>query len=275
MKGVVADFAAPERVQAAAPLEVHALKGRGRTLVVALAGVGNQRSIVPPPEFIGTASDSGENHVLFISDDSRSWMNGPGVAEEIVRLVETYRKAHGIERVVSLGNSMGGFMALVLPELMQVDAAVAVAPQYSMHPDIVPDEGRWRYHFDRIGQWRYPTVGLLDQPETKYYVLHGDAPNEARHWLRFARSASSQHYIVQGAGHNLAVRLRRRRVLGGLLWAVSDEKPKRARRILQAAFQNPNYRVHLRKDYLKTYPDLKIGEDGRVAGHPAMMEDAI
>ena len=118
-------------------------------------------------------------------------------------------------------------------------------------------------------------MGALDHPETRYYVLHGDYWMEARHWLRFPRSSRSQHYIVQGFGHNLAMRLRRRRVLGGLLWAASDEKPKRARRILQAAFRNPKYQVHLRRDYMKNYPDLRIGADGGVTGHPRLMEDAI
>ena len=275
MKGVIRDFAEPERVKARLPLVVHALAGRGRTLVVSFAGVGTQRKVTPPLEFIGTASDSGENHVLFVSDDSRSWMNAPGLAEEVVRLVETYCEEQGIERVVALGNSMGGFAALILPELTKVDAAVAVSPQFSMHPDLVPGENRWRSYADRITEWRFPTVGAMDCEQTRYYVLHGAAGVEARHWLRFARSARSQHYIVQGVGHNLAGRLRRRRVLGGLLWAVSDEKPKRARRVLQAAFRNPRFKVHLRRDYMKTYPDLRIGADGGVAGHPGQMEDAI
>ncbi len=64
-------------------------------------------------------------------------------------------------------------------------------------------------------------------------------------------------------------------MLGGLLWAVGDKKPKRARLILQAAFRNPKHKVHLRRDYLKTYPDLGIGADGGVSGHPRLMEDAI
>ena len=48
---------------------------------MSLAGFGRNRNQVPPMEFIGTASGGGVNHVLFVSDTSRSWMNGPGLAE--------------------------------------------------------------------------------------------------------------------------------------------------------------------------------------------------
>ena len=65
------DWIDPVSVEAPDPLVVHALPGTGTRLVVALAGVGTVRNAAPPPEFLGTASGAGVNHVLFVSDVSR------------------------------------------------------------------------------------------------------------------------------------------------------------------------------------------------------------
>ncbi len=93
--------------------------------MVSVSGVGKVRRAEQPIEFFRIAGGDEENHVLFVNDVSRSWLNGPEVAELImdtIRAVANYIKA---DQIVLIGNSMGGTMALHLAALMKVDVVVA------------------------------------------------------------------------------------------------------------------------------------------------------
>ena len=69
------------------PLHMSFSPGTSDRLVVSFAGVGNNRRQVPPVEFARIAHWNGQNNVLYISDQSRSWMNGPGIADAIVEAI--------------------------------------------------------------------------------------------------------------------------------------------------------------------------------------------
>ena len=60
------------RLKTSEPLVVDVVKGRSRTLVVSLAGVGQERDLAPPAEFFGSATQFGENHAIFVSDIKRA-----------------------------------------------------------------------------------------------------------------------------------------------------------------------------------------------------------
>jgi len=255
VKGISVDFTEPAPVEAGAGLVAHVLPGRSARLVVALAGVGSARGGVPPIEFLGTASDWGENHALFVSDPARSWLNGPGVASAMVALIEEYRARHGIEELVLLGNSMGGFSALVLADLMPVDTVIAFSPQFSMHRDLVPEETRWQFHAERIGQWPHRDVGSLAQAGTRYYIFHGGAPCEARHWRRFPAHAGLNHLILHGQGHNVAPVMRKRRVLDQVVRLAMENRPWVLYRRLRRSTFGRRFPPFRREDYDRDFPD--------------------
>ncbi len=270
-KGVTLDLMEPEPIEAPAPLVVHHLPGRGQRLVVAFAGVGRHRGRVPPPEFIGTSSAKGENHVLFVSDPTRSWMNGAGMADTLVRLIEDYMAAHGLTDLVALGNSMGGFAAITLADLAPVDRVIAFSPQVSMHPDVV-DETRWRTWREKISDWPFRDVGSMAAEGTEYYVFHGDHPMEAMHWLRFPKAKHVHHFILEGGNHDIAALLRKRVVLGRVIEEALENRPRMVRVNLERTFGGRFYRALRRAAYEAEFPDLRIGEDGRVTGHPRQRE---
>ena len=243
------DVVDPIETAAPVPLSVQYLAGRGTRLVVSFAGVGKSRKQTPPREFVGSASGGGENHVLFISDQSRSWMNGPGVADAILRPVTSYCEANGITEVVALGNSMGGFSAIVLADLMPIRTVIALSPQFSVHPDLVPEENRWGYHRQRIDHWTFRDVGALDQSRTQYFIFHGDAHQEAVHWARFPDHSQLHHFIVLGEGHRLAFALRKRKVLRRIVKAMIAGKSRRVRLALQRGSVDPQLGALRRRDY--------------------------
>jgi len=256
------DFVEPVPVEAPEPLVVHLLPGTGTRLVVSLAGVGRVRNATPPPEFLGTASGAGENHVLFISDISRSWLNGPEVAENIVALIEGYRAEHGIDEVVLMGNSMGGFAALMLAQLTEVDTVIALAPQFSMNPDLVPEETRWRHWMLQIAEWRFPAVAGLERDRTRYFIFHGSHPAEARHWLRFPWHRGLNHFVFHGLGHDLAARMRKRRLLGRVIDACIAGKSRQVRLALERSFLGRRFEVSRREAYQPAHPELTLDPGG-------------
>jgi len=199
------------------PLRVIYAPGRNDTLVVSFSGVGKDRKVAPPPEFAGMASRNGENHVLFVIDESRSWLNAPGMAEQLVTTIEDIRDKTGATRLVGLGNSMGATMLLLLSRMMDFDTILAFTPQYSVDPFVVPEETRWRPLRKNIGNFRFPAVDFLRPERTIYFILHGDKADELIHALRFPRQHRVTHMILPGYGHRLAAQLKTMNALSGIV----------------------------------------------------------
>lgn len=207
------------------PLHMRYLPGRGRRLVVSFSGVGIDRSRVPQPEFFRTTNGGGENHVVFVADAARSWLNAPDMAEQITDAVLTLRDRIGADEVVAIGNSMGGTMALMLAPRIGFDRTIALAPQFSVHPEVVPDEDRWPHARRLITKYRFRQVEDLPPEGSITYLLHGDDDEELRHALKFQRSPLYDHYIFPNYGHRLARRLRRFRHLDRLMrWAIGGQR---------------------------------------------------
>ncbi|MFX0542905.1 hypothetical protein ACEWPM_014380 [Roseovarius sp. S4756] len=198
------------------------LPGTGSRLVVSLSSVGKRRWAYPPWEFIGTASDGGRNHVLLVSERARTWMNAPGLAEAIAAQIEHVVREHRIKEVVALGNSMGGFMALVLPQYTKVDRVVATSAQFSMHPDIVPEDGRWALWRTRMPAFRHETIGAIDAGARDHFILHGSTKNENLHWGRFPYDPALHHYIIQGKGHSVVIAMKGSGIMGEVLGLAID-----------------------------------------------------
>lgn len=217
-------------------LRIGAIVGDTGRLVISMSGVGSRRHEMPPPELIGTAigPDGQSNHVLVVSDKSRSWMNGPGIADRIVAAIEAYKTNFPIEEVIVLGNSMGGFSALVLPGLTDIDVAVALAPQYSVDPTHLPDEKRWAFFTRQIEHFAFPAIDSYPVGETSYYVFHGDDDLERMHSGRFPTDPRAHHFVFDGQDHNFAVELRKRGVLGAMIQAAMNNRPRRVRMIVEA-----------------------------------------
>ncbi|WP_425049401.1 hypothetical protein [Psychromarinibacter sp. S121] len=212
------------------------MAGTSDRLVVSLAGVGAQPKELPPFEFMGTAWDQGRNHVLLATERRRSWLNDAAYSGELVRQIETLVEQLSIRDIVCLGNSMGAYMALNLPQLTRVDCVIAFSPQYSMSSLHVPEEVRWSRWRDRIKEFRFPTVEALDPSQRDYFVLHGNTVLERIHWQRFPQDPRLHHFIFRGEGHNLVQRLKDEEMLTDAVRMAIARKPRRLRRLLEGAF---------------------------------------
>jgi hypothetical protein len=217
------------------PLAIRYLPGRSYTLVVSFAGVGNTRAKEPPEEFFKIASNNGENHVLFISDISRSWLNAKGMAGAIVKTIEDTAKRIEAKHVTAIGNSMGATMALHISRMLTFDTVVALVPQFSVDPEIVPEEKRWMYFRKRIEKHIFPRVEGLPENNTLFFIVHGGSEDEQVHSRLFPQGPNIAHFILPDHDHNLAKVLHKKGQLGTIIKLGIAAKRWRFRKIIEAS----------------------------------------
>lgn len=211
--------------------------GRGDRLVVCFSGVGRDRRQPPRLEFAKTASGAGRDHALFVADPARSWLNAPGLIEEIAGLVETEAARLGVRQVVAMGHSMGGFSALVLGGFTRVDVALALSPQFSVAADVVPDEPRWMMFRKHFTAQRIREASDHMPAQTQHYVLFGTHYREApqRRLMRPAPNVSC--FLLPKVRHNSVVRLHEAGVLDDVVQLAFAARTRRLRQLLKDRMQ--------------------------------------
>ena len=143
--------------------------------------------------------------VYYVTDKTRSWYNS--TYEEILA---TLMNHIGDRRVVVLGNSMGGFGALLLHTAIgRCNRAIAFVPQFSIHPDIAAFENRWLNFSSEITNWSHPTCVNGAEPwcEKQQYIFFGKQDVMDMQQLRLMTpyiSYNSHVFLLAHCGHNVA-----------------------------------------------------------------------
>lgn len=204
--------------------------GQG-ALVLAFSSIGHDPARMPAPEFIRTATAQG-CAALFIADHSRSWANTPDFAPALQHALAHARAQSPVTRIAAIGLSMGGFAALVAASLLPIDVTLAIGPQFSVDPSVMPQETRWRDWTARIPSFRHPTAPL---PPSWTILLHG-LTDDREQALAFPQRAGVDHLLFPGLTHSaLAPHLKARGGLQGLLDAAIAGDRRRLLRIATAA----------------------------------------
>jgi hypothetical protein len=138
-------------------------------------------------EFIGLLKQSDFN-VMFVADREVSWYNTIDVDKIKSKLIN--------QEVITIGNSMGAYTAIQFANDVNVIKAIAFAPQYSIHRDIVPDEKRWETEAKKIKQWKYEHLMLNDT--TEYYIFSGDDKVEMYHTDMIPHQRNVHKFITKG-----------------------------------------------------------------------------
>lgn len=217
------------------PLRIETTPGIGRCLVVSFTSVGQERDQWPPREFVGLASQQGKNHVMCITDISRCWMNNTDMVELVTSQISDYVMEHGITEMMAIGTSMGAYNALVIGRTLPFSRIVCFTPQYSVHPDVMPDEKRWWYFRKQIQNWPNKQMDKLPNPPVPIYMFHGDTPDERMHWERFPKAENLRHFIFSGADHNFVRKLKSANVLRKIVTAALNNRPVRLGKVVRRA----------------------------------------
>lgn len=209
-------------------LRVWLYKGQSDRLVVSFTGIGVEGEDLGY-ELAKTATQDGRDSALFIADKSRSWLNAPGIIDDIRQWVLAAKAETGASNVMTLGHSMGGFAALAMPKYTAVKVAVGLSPQVSVHPDVVGDDPRWMEYRSRIREFAIRDLSETIVPDTRYYVVHGRHSREAPQRDRFPRADNIVHLILPRTVHNVPQKLRKAGVLDKVVELAFQNRPRAMR----------------------------------------------
>jgi len=176
--------------------------------IISFAGIGRGLGGLQFEEFARTLTGQpGQHDIYFVIDKNRSWYNRATDKLEAVLLPHLAGR-----RLVTLGNSMGGFGALLFATRWPgCEAAIAFVPQYSVHPHIVPNERRFLEWVRAIGEWRFLTCLGDAPPACRRLALFGlGQERDMEHHALFqaARSPGLDVLGIGETGHDLAAHLR-------------------------------------------------------------------
>lgn len=216
-----------------ARLRVWRHAGQGRRLVVVFSGVGRDRSQPPPLELPRMATGPAGDHALFFADPARSWLNAPGLIEEVAAQVQAEAARLDVSEIVAVGHSMGGFSALVLGGFVPLARVLALSPQLSVDPAVVPDEPRWPMFRKHIAEYRIRRADAHLQPETQYYIIFGKHRREAPQLRLVPRAANVALFLLPEVRHDSVRRLAQNGVLEDVIQLAFGGRTRRLRVLLR------------------------------------------
>lgn len=202
--------------------------------VVSFTGIGFQMGGIQTEEFRRSLQDRQREHAAtYVIDKTKSWFNRTGQA--ILPLL--HRETMAARRVVTLGNSMGGFGAAYFAALLpRCDRAIAFVPQFSVNPAwIPPREYRWAALREAIGDHRIGHALETLAPRRRYIVFCGAASGlDREHAIRFKEHGGSavDVILVSPGRHDLAAQLKEAGCLHALLDLVIEQDELTAEHIL-------------------------------------------
>ncbi|ANT60958.1 hypothetical protein AYJ57_11640 [Salipiger sp. CCB-MM3] len=203
-----------------ATMKLSGIEGSGPQCLVTFVGVGHGLGgIDQQSEEFRKLSSGGWGSQLFVFDKTRSWGNALD-PELLARLTAPHRAGR---KVSTLGLSMGGFLAAQMSRPLGAARCIALAPQYSVHPEIAPFDTRWTRYSEQISTWRQPSLMGSFDSACRYELIFPDLPVELAHAERFPKAPNIRRFTVPSDNHNVAATLKARGQLYPLLEALLRE----------------------------------------------------
>lgn len=213
-------------------VRINHLPKKGNHLIVSFSSIGKGWHLMPPDEFVGTINKMPNTSGLFISDMTRSWMNSETVQNTVKQVVNEVITEFEIDKVTTLGLSMGAFSALIAPRLFPVDTAIALSPQFSISHKIISNETRWRHWTKKIKAVHYPSVLPLSQ-KGRIYICHG-LIDDYDQMKMFPSQGNLDHFVFPNSRHSeIGILLKKNDKLLPFISAASSHRKRTVARILR------------------------------------------
>lgn len=162
---------------------------------------------------------------LFVRDSKVRWYqyDRPTVTG-IASQIQGAAMRAGAQRIVCLGNSMGGFGALLFGSLCHAAAILAFVPQSGISPEVMSELDDPRFGPQRAAIAEYPFGDLLDEARPRGHVVvccgSGDI-HDLRHAERIAAAWPCEKIVVPDCHHDAARKLKERGELLPLIERVA------------------------------------------------------
>ena len=219
-----------------AGLRVMRRAGQSDRMVVCFSSVGAGPDVPPPPEWQRLAGRNPSDHLLFLADPARSWLNRPELIEEMGDTITAESTRLQVRRTAAIGFSLGGFSTLVMPAFAKIDVALALSPQISVDPSVVPEEKRWKLYRDKIAYYRIRSAEDHIQPHCQYFIFLGAHPRERLQRQQVGHHPNLDYYVMANSNHNTQVRLKEAGVLDAVIDACFDGARDRVQQIMAEKF---------------------------------------
>ena len=126
------------------------LGGESKTLLITFAGISGAVGLYPFEFFKITKGFDIDK--IFIRDLEQSWYHKgmrdiSGSIEESAKYLKSIIKENNYKKVVCLGNSMGGYAAIVVGYLIKADTVLSFSPQ-----TFLDTKNRQKYKDNEIGR---------------------------------------------------------------------------------------------------------------------------
>ena len=178
----------------ATEIEYHDKQKQGT--IVSFAGIGHGMGAIQQTEFFRLTDK--DFNVLFVKDTARSWYNQLDIP--------LIRSQLNDQPVITIGNSMGAFHAVMFALDHPVQKVIAFAVQYSIHPEVVPFDTRYRQYANAVNEWKYRELQFNET--TEYHFISGDGRAEQKHLELIPDQSNIRKTVIPGAGHKVARKLK-------------------------------------------------------------------
>jgi hypothetical protein len=206
-------------------IEITHEPGNSQAAIISFSGIGMGLGGIQIEEFRKSLSGT-SNDIYFVKDKTRHWYNSS--FHKICDLLNQDLSCQGINHAITLGNSMGGFGAIIFAgQLRACRSAIAFSAQSAVDPAIVPWEQRYKTYTDTVSHWTGLDATKLLDPDINYILFFGNNdPVDIRHATRMAIAEypNVAIYVFLRAGHNLADYLKQEGVLHQLIEALVREQ---------------------------------------------------
>jgi hypothetical protein len=194
-------------------LKVAVLRNASSEATLCFTGIGHAIGgiDIQSEEFVKSSNYSTS---IFIVDKKRSWGNNI----DFVRLKQVISHYVTERTIHSIGNSMGGFLAVLATKFFNIKTVVAFAPQYTVSKKILPTKSRFDLYVNEINCWVFESLADCFNHTTNYYILAGVGGADDKHLELIPNQRNIHKVYFQDPGfiHNTAQRLKQE----GLLYEI-------------------------------------------------------
>jgi hypothetical protein len=205
-----------------------------RVVIIALGGFAGGMGI-PPFEFFKITSDLDTNRIFIRDIPQAMYHKGlPGIdggVDGIIAALKEKIEDHGIERVVVVGNSGGGYASLLVGALLEADEVLSFSPVTFIGPlaRLVHRDRRapklfYRACLSPVRRWEYFDLKKVFRKHglnTRFHIYYCHTGTVGRldtlHATRMQEFPNVSLYRFDEGGHNLVKLLRDGGKLDGIL----------------------------------------------------------
>ena len=102
----------------------------------------------------------------------------------------------------TLGNSMGGFLAILATKFFNIDVSISFVPQYSVSKNIFPHENRWDAYVNNISFFKFESLDNAFNEQTTYYIFGGIGGPDDKHLYKFPRRENVHTILIKSPAYH-------------------------------------------------------------------------